>query len=321
MQMKDTKPRFSGTFVQPSLCEKWTVSEWEQHYERLLEAGMDIMILQWVAETPGGKFSYVGYESETAKANSAAKLRCRADFLQNALEAAENKGVKVFVGLNFAEEWWSGAFREDAWIRAQTELGNAMAKEIYTRFKGLYPNALYGWYFVWEMYNDTNGDEKYWTRMLNPTLACLSAIDPALPVLLSPFISGHLNKTPEETGAMWKRFFALAEFRPGDIFCSQDSVGASQFPIDFIEEHIAQMKKAADTKPYVRFWINIENFSGKSGEGAAPLERVKKQMDMASRYAQKLVTFSYSHYYLDGVKKNAYHEQYLRYLKGGNSDG
>ncbi len=318
--MEIIKPHFEGTFVQPSLVDKWDVSQWEEHYDRLLEAGMDIMILQWIAETPDGKFSYVGYDSRYAMSHSAEKLTIKNGYLPNALEAAE-KGIKVFVGLNFADEWWGGAFRKDDWINAQVDANNAMADEIYEVYKKKYPNAFYGWYWVWEMYNDTNGDEKHWAKMMNKALTHFTAIDPSLPVLMSPFISGYLNKTPEETGAMWQSFFNLTDFRPGDIFCSQDSVGASQFPIDFIEKHVAEMKKAADSKPYVKFWINVENFSGKSGEGAAPLDRVIKQMEMASKYAEKLITFSYSHYYLDGVKKNAYHEEYLRYLKDGNPDG
>ncbi len=314
--MEATTPRLEGTFVQPSLVDKWETAQWEEHYDLLLEAGIDIMILQWTAMTPNGDFSYVGYDSAYAADHTTPNLRIRPNYVGSALEAAEKKGVKVFLGLNFADEWWSGSFRNDDWIDSQVKANNAMADELYNKYKRRYPNAFYGWYWSWEMYNDTNGDEKWWAKMLNKALSHFTSLDKSLPVLMSPFISGYLNKTPKETGLMWKSFFDLTNFRAGDIFCSQDSVGASGYKIDFIEQHVAEMKKAADTKPYVRFWINIENFSGKSGEGAAPLERVVRQMKMAEKYAEKLITFSYSHYYLSALKPNSYHEQYLKYLKG-----
>ncbi len=309
------KPHFIGSFVQPSLVDKWSEKDWERHYDLLLEAGIDVMILQWIAETPDGKFTYIGYESENASFDYAENCRKAENYLPNALEAAQKKGVKVFIGLNFADEWWGGGFRNAEWVKKQTDINNAMAKEIYDRYKPQYPSAFYGWYWVWEMYNDTNGDEVYWADMMNRSLAFFTQLDKSLPVLMSPFISGYLDKTPEETGTMWRNFFEKCDFRPGDIFCSQDSVGASQFPIEKIEKHVAAMKKAASVKPEVKFWINVESFSGKAGEGPAPLDRVIKQMEMASKYSDELITFSYSHYYLNKLEPNEYHKQYLEYLK------
>lgn len=310
-----SKPHLIGNFVQPFLVQEWSVAEWEAHYDRLLEAGINIMILQWTSETPSGRFAYVGYDSNVAQTEAAEGVRVYLDYVPNALLAAENKGVKVFVGLNFADEWWKGDFRNQDWIDRQVELNNALADEMYNRFKRLYPDAFYGWYWGWEMYNDTNGDEKYWAQMMNGALQHFTELDPSMPVLMSPFISGYLNKTPEETGRVWESFFEKCHFRPGDIFCSQDSVGATQFEIDDIEKHVAAMKQAASLKPYVRFWINVECFSGKTGEGPAPFDRVKRQMEMAAKYAEELITFSYSHYYLDKDKPTPYHDEYLRYLR------
>lgn len=306
-----SKPHFIGNFVQPSLVENWSVSEWEGHYDRLLEAGMDLMILQWTVESPHGELTYVGYPTSLPLAENCKR---RESYIPNALEAAENKGVRVLLGLNFADEWWGGDFRREEWIAKQVELNNAIADEVYAKYHDKYPHAFYGWYWVWEMYNDTNGDDLFWADMMNRALRHFTELDPSLPVLMSPFISGYLNKTPEETGKVWKSFFDHCEFRPGDIFCSQDSVGATQFEIPFIEKHIIEMKKSADSKPYVRFWINVESFSGKAGEGPAPLDRVLEQMRVADKYAEELITFSYSHYYLKGTEPTDYHRQYLDYL-------
>ena len=50
--------------------------------------------------------------------------------LERCLRAAENLGVKVYVGLNIADEWWDVSVLTENWLTSQAELGIISAKEI-----------------------------------------------------------------------------------------------------------------------------------------------------------------------------------------------
>ena len=59
-------------------------------------------------------------------------------------------GIKVFVGLNFNERWWKVDY-DARWLLEQMEMGNKVADELVVLYKEKYPDAMYGWYWVWEV--------------------------------------------------------------------------------------------------------------------------------------------------------------------------
>lgn len=311
---KKDLPKLIGTFIQPWFCEDWSLNDWKSHYDSLLEADIHLVIIQWVAETPNGNFKFVAYPSKTAENCKAPDYSEKKSLLENALSAAEDKGIKVMIGLNVADEWWKNEFTSEHWQKLQADTGNLIAKEIYDLYKGKFPNAFWGWYWTWEFYNNTSHFENDWANMMNIQLDYLTLLDKSLPTLFSPFISKFIVTTPVQLEAQWTSFFEQTHFREGDIFCSQDSVGASELPLEYLENQIAAMKKAALKKPEISFWINAENFIGASGDGPAPLERFKGQLKMESKYTDKLITYSYSHYYSPQSGNGKYHDQYLSYI-------
>lgn len=304
-------PKACGTFIQPWLCEDWSESQWESHYDKLLDVDIHIMIIQWVAETPYGKFSYVGYPSAYASSHKASGYTAKTLMLNNALQAAEKKGIQVFVGINLSDEWWDNKFTSASWCKSQADAGNIVAKETYDLYKAKYPHAFYGWYYAWEMYNQNSGYENDWASMMNLQLDYLTKLDGSMPVLFSPFISAYIRSTPAQLEAQWTSFCNQTHFRSGDIFCPQDSVGASGLTMDYLDGQLAAMQKAAAKKAGLKFWVNCETFVGSSGGTPAPVDRFIKQLAMASKYTDSIVTFSYSHYYAD---KKQYSDAYKAYL-------
>ena len=312
-----TWPHVCGTFVQPGAFTEYTVQKWERHFEYLQEVGIDIFIIQWTAETPDGKFSYVYYPSEYATSHKAGSLREYPDFLPRVLEAAQNTGMKVFVGLNLSDEWWSYACTRVDWNKAVSLCGTEMAKEIYALYKEKYPDALYGWYFAYEMFNGMQGYETRAGEFLNMYLEPLTELDPSMPLMLSPFVQ-KAGGTAAKAESEWKKVFETADFREGDIFCCQDAVGAGHIDISQLDSYYAALKRAVDTEPGLRFWANSEDFT--KNYDSAYVSRFIRQMEIARPYVENYVTFAYSHYYAkDYNGKGGFHRAYKYYYDTGDT--
>lgn len=307
-------PAVTGTFIQPWLCEGWTDSQWDKHLDMLLSAGIDTVILQWTAETPSAKTSYAGFPLPDGllKADS---LKSDEAMVEGLLKSAEAKHVKVFLGLNTAEEWWSNAFVQPEWCAKQAEVGNRIAAQLYALYKSRYPHAFYGWYWAWEMYGNLSGYEKQWSQLMNANLDFLSELDGSMPLLFSPFLSSYIRLSPGQEEAVWTRFFSDTRLRAGDIFCPQDSLGAADFTMKYANDHLAAMGRAAQTKQGLLFWVNNENFT--KDYKPAPLDRFISQLYVSARYTDTHLCFSYSHYYNPELVDPAYDQAYKDYLRTG----
>lgn len=308
-------PVVSGTFIQPGLCEDWTDSQWDRHLDMLLRAGIDTVVLQWTAETPNGEFSSAYFPVPAEWKRSASGIDVHGEAVERLLKSAEKKNVKVFLGLNLADEWWDNAFRDGLWCREQADAGNETARELYGLYKQKYPHAFHGWYWAWEMYGNPFGYERKWSDFMNINLDYLSVMDASMPVLFSPFLSSYIRLSPGQEETFWKRFLQSAHLRPGDIFCPQDSVGAAGFTMEYADGHLSAMKQAAGTVPGLLFWVNNENFT--KDFKPATLDRFVSQLYISGRYTDTHLCFSYSHYYDPLAVDPSFDRDYRAFASGG----
>lgn len=306
-------PTVSGTFVQLWAFTGYSQAKWESHFDKLLEVGIDTVIIQWTASTPYGKFDDCYYDTALAAGNSTSGYKNYSKCMDNMFAAASAKGVKLFVGLNLSDEWWDVSKLTDDWAASQASVGLAMAQELYDKYYNKYTDSFAGWYWAWELYNHMGGFAEAAGRFLNLYLNGLTEIDPSLPMMLSPFLSSGASTA--DTERVWKEVFAIADFREGDIFCSQDSIGAGFITMDELDGYFAAMKAAVDTEPGLVFWANNEDFT--TDYGTASLDRFVRQMEITDKYVTGHVTFAYSHYYHPDMGKKSYHEQYKHYYETG----
>lgn len=311
------RPVVSGSIIQPWLCEGWTDRQWDGHLDMLHSADINTVILQWTAETPDGAFTYAGFPIRS-EWNASAGLNSDPSVVEGLLKAAEKKNVKVFVGLNTASEWWSNAFTNQDWCAKQAETGNAIAIELYGLYKAKYPHAFYGWYWPWEMYGNGAGYEKNWSAMMNITLDCLTALDSRMPALFSPFISSYIRLTPWQEQAFWTGFLSSTRLRAGDVFCPQDSVGSGELALKYSGEYLAAMRKAADTKPGLLFWVNNENFT--KDFRPAGLDRFISQLYVSGKFSDTHICFSYDHYYSPSIINPSFDRAYKAFMRSGQVD-
>ncbi len=317
MKSLNCKPVATGDFIQPPMCENWGVAEFNAHFDMLKEAGINTFILQWTGEVERGGIKTIHHRSSYLAKDYAHHLeeyKEYPDMLGNLLESAKKKQMQVFIGLPMitGQEWWNLKFKEEAWRDTYCNYTAAFAKEIYETYYEQYKEIIAGFYWCQEMYTNKDRLEEYWAIMLNKDIQILNELNPELPILMSPFYSPYHNASPKQMEEQWIYLLEHVAFRKGDILCPQDSYGAFDFDLKYVEEGLAAMKKVCEEDGRLSFWVNCENFGKELIPG--DISRFVAQLHLAAEYGKKMVTFSYSHYYNPTNERGKLnHEAYCRY--------
>lgn len=331
---KKTDPAFTGSFVQSWASSSWNDEQWESELEYMKDCGLEYLIVQNLAdkatEESGGKWT-VYYDSELPEFENAD--RSKNDVLANALYHCKKAGIKVFVPMAMFDDFWTEAAFTSQYYEI-CEISAKMAQEIYDKYYEGYEDTFYGWYFTPEISNNllTAISLKGISYGLNIILDKLTEIDEALPLLLSPYYSNYYSTGATLSLAQLVSFFASTNFRNGDIYCPQDAVGAGWIEEEDLQKVWAiygEAIKSCDKD--VKLWANVECFtmpfedtltdgvfSPEKTENTAyipaTLDRVTMQMDIASAYAENIITFSFNHYYSLKYASPMFMETYKDYL-------
>lgn len=309
------RPIADGTFIQWGLARDWDDEKWMSEYAYMKEAGMNYLVLAPVAYADSGS----EYESiYPSSIQGCEMIKNTHDMVDICLRTAEKSGIKVFLGLNFHNEWWMRHADDDQWLYDQMKVGNDIADELYKNYKGKYPNAFFGWYWVWEVDNlnfRSREKQDVLAKALNINLDHLNAMEERLPFMQCPFMN-HLCGPAKEYRDMWIYVFSKTHFAYNDIFCPQDSVGARGLNMENFAEWLEKLGEAVKTKPGLRYWIDMETFD-QSDWTSATLDRFVTQIKTASKYAENAITFAYSHYHSPNNNSDGYHKAYMQYVKNG----
>ncbi len=333
---KKCNAEFNGTFLQSWMSSSWDDERWQTEVENMLDAGIEYLILQDVAnksaEAAGGTWT-VYYDTELDCFGDAS---FGGDVIEAALRNCEGSGIKVFVGLAMFDDFWlQGAIT--AQYNEMCTAAAEMTKEIYGKYYEDYSDTFYGWYFTPEINNvlTCQVNIKGQAEGLNKIIESIDTLNPDMPILLSPFYAQYLAAGPVLTLSNLVRFFDYTNFRDGDIFAVQDAVGAKWVKEEDLEmtwKMYSEAVKSCDAD--IKLWANCENFSLAFADTALDgiftrpatentvsvtetLDRFVWQMDIASKYAENIITFSYNHYYSPDYVNPGFIETYYDYLKNG----
>lgn len=332
--MKSAKPfvrrPLIGTFLSEWLVASWDDALWEQELSAMQEIGMRYLILApTVYRSPEGK-AMACYATAIP---SVLPRKSATDVVESLLRNARKFGMKVFLGLNMDDLWWKMwwdtryTLAQRDWLTGQMHVGNQVAQELYQRYHTAYPDTFYGWYWVWEFWNTPimalkkrrRGEAiQLFADVMNVNLDYLSALNPSMPLLFSPFANMTLTDD-DDLYHMWKDIFSATRFRDGDIFCPQDSIGAGGTKLPQLRSCYAAYKRACDTKPELRFWSNNENFEA-SDWSSAFLDRFVEQMEVTGEFSEENITFAYNNYYSPVNVGRGFHDAYRHYLESGSLD-
>lgn len=334
---KKCDPAFTGSFIQLWATVNWSDEEWENSLENMKQCGLEYLIVQEIASksprSDGGNW-HIYYDSSLPEFENAE--RSETDLLETILRVCRKTGIKVFVPLAMFDDFWT----EGAMTGQYSEICDVsvkMAEEIYGKYYIRYSDVICGWYFTPELNNILTCafNVQGVANGLNKILAKLTELDPSLPLLLSPFYSKYTATGPMLTLTQLVRFFSLTEFRDGDIYCPQDAVGAGWISVDDLAGVWSMYSQAVKTcEADVKLWANVESFTlafedslldgiitRPSTENAvqvpATLDRVVKQMEIASAYAENIITFSFNHFYDTAFSDPMFMQTYKDYVENG----
>ena len=334
---KQSDPAFTGSFLQSWASSYWDDDQWESEMEYMKDCGLEYLVIQDLAtkspKESGGEWT-VYYDSKLPEFENAD--RSENDVIANALKHCKKAGIKVFVPLAMFDDFWTeGALTKQ--YQEICEVSSKMAIELYENYYEGYEDTFYGWYFVPELSNNllTAIGFAGAAKGLNVIIDTLTEVDPSLPLMLSPFYSRYYSTGPALSLSQLVSFFELTKFRDGDIYCPQDAVGAG-----WIEEENLKMvwaiydKAIATCDADVKLWANVECFTTpyentltdgifspeyteNTSYVPATFDRVTMQMDVASAYAENIITFSFNHYYSLKYSSSMFMETYKDYLANG----
>ncbi len=333
-----------GTFIQWWLVQDWDEAAWFREFTALKEAGMKYIILGPTAFYKGNLLNGAGTTSvvfpiqpplqqapglQIPEQPSGFMTIRRADgtdypdVVDICLRTAKQFGFRVFIGLNYSDDWWNSQYSRE-WVAARVDEGNKLADELWRRYYEKYVGTFYGWYWCWEVnnsflrqFNLLNSWEVL-AETLRMQTEYLENTGKRLPIMLSPFMDRRFG-SPRLNAEMWKYVFARSGLREGDVFCPQDSVGSGGLDIDDLPVWFAELRKSVDTLPGLRFWSDTETFVSSDWTGA-PINRFVQQMRAVSPYVDKQITFAYSHYYSPNIVNDGFHKTYTGYIKSGILD-
>ncbi len=309
---KDNYPIANGTFIQPDMVIKWDDTMWQKELKYLKEIKMDYIIMNtFIASKDVVKRVY---NTKIKKESMEGSF----DVVDRLLKNCEKNGIKVFLGIDYDSKWWEKGPRDPKWLYNQMKKGNLIAEELYKNYHKKYPNAFYGWYWVYEVDNlnfKTKKDFLILAKAVNINLMYLKDNNMRLPFMMSPFMNSKFC-TPRCYAANWAYFFQIANLKKGDIFCPQDSVGGGGLNIKQVRRWFSALSKAVKTKSGLLFWANVETFDHVNWYSAT-LKRFVYQMKIEKPFVENIITFAYSHYYSPNNIDEGFHNNYLQYIDEG----
>ena len=324
------KPEFTGTFIQSWMTCSWDDERWAEEVENMEKAGIEYLILQCLADKGyqenGGNWN-VYYDTDVEALKDATY---GGDCLEPALKSCQDAGIKVFVGLAMFDDFWNEA--GSAQYIDVCRVAGEMIEDIYNKYGEKYGDTLYGWYFTPEISNGLLCQLTYdgIIEGINLVIDKINEVDASKPFLMSPFYSEYLSAGSVTSLISYVKFFNKVNFRDGDIFAPQDAVGAKWVDPESLEKTWKIYKAAIDTCPAdVKLWANCENFNGAITSDAlfspemtehnsnvtATLDDFVYQMEVASKYAENIITFSYNHYYSPSNVNPAFINTYYDYVE------
>jgi len=323
-------------FVQPYLLDD--DFDYDTYFNELISIGYDTIIVQMTRseETDGTSTFFYDTKIEDSDLN-VTKSDLSNNVLSTLVEECEKHNFDYYIGLSVEEySWWAlTCYYDETYMKHCADVDSYMVQELYDLY-GQNEHFI-GWYFAYELFSNPIGWEKYWVKNVNQVIDTVLKVDQKQrPIMFSPFRQIQLGLITNEYH-MWKRFFELSHLRTGiDIMCPQDSIGKLDNTNDphtpctnrsyrLVYNYIDDVAKATKDAG-LKFYVNCELFRAYKGDSAylflGDIERVTKQIKNGQRYAEKLVTFSASHYLLsqgdqeDEISRQKYFEDYKTLYDG-----
>lgn len=296
--MRDGSKFISGSIFQPVYGQGWTQSDWEAEFDRMKDVGMDHLILQWTIQKDT-ETKEVYFRSSVYTSDAGWFVPNDHDMLNDLLTAAQNKGIDVWVGINWSDDWWAKAGTDFAWLDREAEFAVNVVRDIWNSPEGYKNKASFkGWYLPWEIdnVNYMSPVQQRHLREALKTVVSYTKTNTGKPMMISPFFADGDGQTKSQWTAMWQYLLDETEGADIDIVALQDGIGVHHASIDSIGDWLRATKAATDTNTGCQLWANIETFEEVASGVYHPaeIEKIIAQIDAESPIAEKLTCFSFN---------------------------
>lgn len=257
--------------------QSFTAEDWYQKIKEIREFGIEYLVLLEVADN--GKAFYPSALAPQIK------YLCE-DPLEVVLAAADEFGIKFFIGNDFWGDWRNQKkLFTDATIGRQRE---ESMEEIVAKYG--HHKSFYGWYFPNESYLLPYFDEIFVTY-LNKIAKKARALMPHCVNLIAPYnIKGE--KASED------KFVKQLERMDVDIIAYQDGVGVNGCKVGEAGRYFEHLYKAHQKAGRSRIWADMEVFyfedQTKGALCPADFSRVIKQMEDISPFVERIAIYQYT---------------------------
>jgi hypothetical protein len=256
-------------------------------FDHMAEVGFDtLFVLTGVSD-------HVCYPSEIIPHDD------REDLLELVLTAAAKHGIQVFVGVpNLLIDWMIATPAELEEVARKT---GSLASEIARRYHQY--KSFHGWYLPYELSNvfiEESMEEQLLPRWIAALAEQCRRAAAGKPVAIAPYFTtnGDLGRFQ----ALWEMVVQVVK---PDIMAMQDGVGIyGEDRLRELDLYFALFRRIC-AKSEVTLWADMEIFEQFSGvpidENAwkaqpARCSRIENQILILSRYVERIVMFSFSHY-------------------------
>ena len=253
----------------------WSPEQWAQDLDNMMEIGIDTLVIM-----------RGGFEDKTIFPSKVFGTEHTYDFAGLILEEAAKRNMDVFFGLYCSNlEWDQG--------NAMQELrrNKPFIDEIWLRY-GHIP-SFKGWYIPQE----TSFETFNICDIMHGLSAMCKDKAPDTKVFISPFFRAtppypQTPFNPERHYEEWDRIFTKAG-QDIDICAFQDGTAPMSQMAEWYRATAEVCKKHS-----ISHWVNVETFERdvRSQFYPIPFPILKRKIEMHKEYAEKMITFEFSHF-------------------------
>lgn len=271
--------RITGTFIDDITYDipssNWSKVDWKSELDYMKQDGIDTLI-----------FIRGGFGKKTIYPSKYFKTEYVDDFLGFILNEAAIRNIKVLVGLYISTiDWNHGDYK------TEIELNRHFINEVWSKYGDM--PSFGGWYIPQEVsFEHLNIVE----LTANLSYLCKEKSN-KLPVMISPYfessvISPDKYLTPSQHYEEWDRILDKCG-KNLDICAFQDGTA----PMSLMKDYYLANKSLCE-KYGMENWVNTETFERDVRQMYYPIpfNELKNKLEIHQDYADKIITFEYSHF-------------------------